>query len=186
MVLTSGGEVYTWPGPGGYSRDVEEVLQSFDIGAGALAAHLDSVFANPLVRFRLLRQDSGTLEFGFRVPLEASKFLVKANDQWRETGYAGSLAIDPAALELKSLAIDTEELPAETSMCESSTTLRYPAGGEGVLLPSTVRTRDLNRDTTETEWITTFSDCRESSEKPPERPRPHCSHQLRLSRSSSH
>ncbi|MGA7413061.1 MAG: hypothetical protein WBW33_21470 [Bryobacteraceae bacterium] len=40
------------------------------------------------------------------------------------------------------------------------------------MVPSTVRTRDLNRDTSETEWVTTFSDCREASEKVPEQSLP--------------
>jgi hypothetical protein len=35
-----------------------------------------------------------------------------------------------------------------------------------------VRSRDLNRDATETDWVTTFSDCHEASEKAPERLRP--------------
>jgi hypothetical protein len=171
VVLTSAGEIYSWTGLGGFSRDVEEVIHSGDIGTGGLGARLDAIFANPLVRFRLLGQTGKDLEFGFRVPVEASSSLVKAGVQWRKTGYGGSLAIDPASLEIKRLTIETEELPAETSMCESSTTLEYPPGSTGVLLPSTVRTRDLNRDTTETEWVTTFSDCREAPEKTPERPR---------------
>ncbi len=172
VTLTSGGEVYAWTGPGGFSRNVEEAVQSGDIGTGGLGARVDAIFANPLVRFRLLGQNGKDLEFGFRVPVEASSSLVKAGAQWHQTGYGGSLTIDSASLDLKRLTIETEELPPETSMCESSTTLEYPSGGEGVLLPSTTRTRDLERDTTETEWVTTFSDCREAPERAPERPRP--------------
>jgi hypothetical protein len=46
--------------------------------------------------------------------------------------------------------------------------MEYPTGGEGVLLPNTVRTHDLNRDTTETEWAMTFSDCGEAHEQVPD------------------
>ncbi len=172
VVLTSGGEIYSWTGPGSFSRNVEQVVQSGDIGTGALGAHLGAVFANPLVRFRLLRQNGKNLEFGFRVPAGASSYLIKAGSEWRETGYEGTLSIDPASLELKRLTIETDEQLAETSMCESSTTMDYPPGGEGLLLPSTVRTHDLHRDTSETEWVTTFSDCREASENVPEQSLP--------------
>ncbi|MGA7413062.1 MAG: hypothetical protein WBW33_21475 [Bryobacteraceae bacterium] len=132
VVLTRGGEIYSWTGPDGFSRSVEEVLQPGDIGTGALGAHLDAIFANPLVRFRLVSQNGKSLEFGFRVPAGASSYLVKAGSQWRETGYEGSLSIDPASLELKRLTIETDEQLAETSMCESSTTMDYPPGGEGL------------------------------------------------------
>ncbi len=175
--LTSEGEIYSWTGPEGFSRNVEEVVHSGDIGTGALAAHIEAVFANPLVRFRLLSQTSQNLEFGFRVPVEASHYLVKAGAGWRLTGYEGSLQIDPTSLELRQLTIDTEELPAESSMCESNTKMDYKpedqrTGGDGMLLPSTVHSRDLNRDATETaetDWVTRFSDCREASEKAPDR-----------------
>jgi hypothetical protein len=172
VVLTSGGEIYSWTGPGVFSRSVEEVLQPGDIGTGALGAHLDAIFANPLVRFRLLSHNGKNLEFGFRVPAGASSYLVKAGAQWLETGYEGSLAIEPASLELKRVTIETDEQLAETSICESSTTMDYPPGGEGLLLPSTVRNHDLNRDTSETEWVTTFSDCQEATQKALERTLP--------------
>jgi hypothetical protein len=86
--------------------------------------------------------------------------------------YDGSLAIDPASLELKQLTIQSDQLQAETGMCESSTTMEYPPGGEGVLLPSTARTHALNRDTTEADWVTTLSDCREEHEPVPARQPP--------------
>jgi hypothetical protein len=170
--LTRGGEIYSWTGPGGFSRKVEELVQSGHIGTGALGAQLNAIFANPLVRFRLLGQDGKNFEFGFRVPVEASTYVAKAGAQWREMGYEGSLVIDPASLELKRLTIKTDELQAETGMCESSTTMEYPSGAEGVLLPSTAQTHTLSRDTTETEWATTFSDCGEAHAQVPERQPP--------------
>jgi hypothetical protein len=130
VVLSTGGEIYSWTGPSGFSRNVEEVLQSGHIGTGALGAQLNAIFANPLVRFRLLGQNGKNFEFGFRVPVEASSYVVKAGTQWRETGYAGSLDIDPALLELKRLTIQSNELQLETGMCESGTTMEYPPGGE--------------------------------------------------------
>ncbi|MGD1093239.1 MAG: hypothetical protein ABSB35_14765 [Bryobacteraceae bacterium] len=172
VVMTSGREIYSWAWPGAYSRSVNDILQSGPIGTGALGSHLHEIFGNPLVRFRLLDENEKNLSFGFRVPVEASTYLIWARSQWRAAGYVGSLEIDLAAPELKQLTIESDELPPETTMCEASTTLDYPSGGAGVLLPSKARTRYLIRDTTETEWDTAFSDCRDStSEKVQEGPR---------------
>jgi hypothetical protein len=105
--VTTDGELYSWT-PGPASRNLDEVVNSGDIATGSLAAHLDAILASPLVRFRLLVQNADNLEFGFRIPIGASGYLVKAGEEWRETGYAGSLAVDPASLELKRVTIDTE------------------------------------------------------------------------------
>jgi hypothetical protein len=169
VALTNAGEIYSWTGPGGFSRNVEEIIRTGHIGTGGLEAHLGLVSSSPLVHFRLLDQNGKNLEFGFRVPVEASRYLVKAGNQWRETGYDGSLAIDPVSLELRRLTIQSEELPGDTSLCESTTTMEYPPGAEGLLLPSTARTHDVNHDTTETEWLTTFTDCHLAPEQVSER-----------------
>jgi hypothetical protein len=104
------------------------------------------------------------------VPIEASTYLIWAGSRWRETGYDGSFVIDPGSLELKRMTLGTGELSPETSAREESKILDYPSGGTGVLLPNQAEARFVLRDATETESWTTLSDCRESTEKPPERP----------------
>ena len=127
-------------------------MQSGHFGTGELGAHLTAIFENPQVRFRLLSEDGKNLEFGFRVPAQASSYLIKTGNEGHETAYDGTLTIDPASLELKRLTIDTGQLEAQSSMCESTTTLEYPEGGEGVLLPDAVNIHDFNQDTTEAAW----------------------------------
>lgn len=170
--LTTVGEIYSWTGPGGFRRKVDELVQPGNIGTGELGGHLKAIFTNPVVRFRLLGQNGKNFEFGFRVPVEASRYVVKAGTKWSEMGYDGSLMIDTESLELKRVTIETDELQAESGICESSTTLEYPPGGEGVLLPSTARTHHLNHDTTETDWDTKFSECGEAHEQVVERQPP--------------
>jgi hypothetical protein len=106
------------------------------------------------------------------VPVEASRYFIEAGGQWRKTGYQGSLTIDAKSLQPKRLTIETDQLTAESAMCSSSTTVKYPPGDEDVLVPSSVEIRDFDRDTAETEWIARFSDCHQAPEKAPER-RPH-------------
>jgi len=182
--VTRGAEIYSWTGPGSFSCNVDEVLQAGHIGTGVLGAHLGAVFGNPLVRFRFLDQKDKNLEFSFRVPVEASTYIIKADSQWGATGYDGSLAIDAGSLELKRMTIQSEELPSETSMCESSTTIDYAPRAEAVLVPSIARTHDVNRDSTEAEWITTFSDCGKPPDQAPASGLLCCSHLFRLCRSS--
>ncbi len=171
VTVTNQGEIFAWTGTRP-SFDLEQIVNASDLGTGPLAVHLDAILANPLVLFHLLGQSATNLEFGFRVPMEASSYLVKAGAQWRETGYFGSLTIDPVALELKRVTVETEQLPAETSLCESSTVMEYPTSGEGMLLPDTIRSRHLYPSGAETEWFTRFSDCRDAPEKIPDRPPP--------------
>jgi len=169
VILTAEREIYSWSGVGSFSRDVDQITQTGDTGSGELATHLSIVFGNPRIRFRLLDQNARNLEFGFRMPVEASSYFVKAGDQWRVAGYDGSLTIDAASLALRRITIQSEQLAQGTSLCEATTTMEYdPQPREtAVLLPSVARTRTLSRDTRETEWITRLSECRTTREQVP-------------------
>ena len=73
-------------------------------------------------RFRVLSKSDKALEYGFRVPIEASKYVVLARKEWRSTGYSGSFNIDPGSLAMRKFTFTTDDLLPETSMCEVSTT----------------------------------------------------------------
>jgi hypothetical protein len=165
VVLAAGHEIYSWTGPGIFSREVDEVLESGPAGTGEFGTYLADIFTNPAVQFRLLSQNENKLEYGFRVPIEASSFMTRGGTEWRKTGYAGSVIINPASLELKRLTLETGQLGPETSMCEAAGALDFPSGGAGMLLPSRSESYFVLSDTTEAERVTTFSDCQESPEK---------------------
>jgi hypothetical protein len=165
-----GREIYSWTGTAPYEHGVEDILQSGPIGAGVLAVHLLDIFSNPSVRFRLIGERLDTLEYGFRVPVEASRLVVGAHTQWLPTGYGGFIHIDKDSLDVRRFTFETDELPPETSMCEESTTLEFPgqqAASSNWFVPSKSRSHDVMRDTTETDRVVTFSDCREASGDPP-------------------
>jgi hypothetical protein len=162
VTLTQGREIYSWTEPGAFSRSVEEILQWGPIGTGAFAANLLDIFADPSVRFRILDEKEQSLEFGFRVPIEASHLIVRAGTEWRAAGYEGSLSIDPRSLELTRFTMESGELPPETTMCEVSTTNEYQGDhSAGLLLPRVSRSHHIMRDSTEAERVTTFSNCHE-------------------------
>ena len=81
-------EIYSWPGSGAVSYNVEDILNPGPIGTGAFAGYLLDIFRSPTVRFRLLEDRPDSLEYGFRVPIEASHYYVAARGQWIETAIA--------------------------------------------------------------------------------------------------
>jgi len=167
VAMTQGSEIYSWTSPVTFSYSLEQILQFGPTGTGAFAAHLIDIFSNPSVRFRTLEEGGGNIEYSFRVPIEASHLLIKAGAQWSPAGYSGSFAIDPRSLEMRRFTMESDELPPETSLCEVSTTNEYHDEKTlGLLLPSASRSRDILRDATETEIVTTFSDCREATPPP--------------------
>ncbi len=170
VAVTQGTEIYSWTRPASFSSSVEQILQFGPTGTGAFAAHLIDIFSNPSVRFRTLQAAGENLEYAFRVPIEASRLLIKAPTQWRAAGYSGSFAIDPNSLQVRRFSMESDELPPETSLCEVSTTNEYQGENTlGLLLPSVSRSHDILRDATETGQLTTFSNCSESAAPPPER-----------------
>jgi hypothetical protein len=163
VALIDGREIYSWTGPGTFSQSVEEILQFGPAGTGAFGAHLIEIFGNPSVRFRLLEETGDALEYGFRVPIEASRLVVKAGMDWRPAGYDGSFTIDRTSEEMRRFTMDSDELPPETSICEANITNEYPSPKTGsLLLPHVSRSHNILRDATETESVSTFSNCRES------------------------
>ena len=75
------------------------------------ASHLLDVLSNLAVRFQVLDERPDALEYGFRVPVEASHVVMGAGGEWLPTGYSGSLWIGRDSLDVRRLTVDTEELP---------------------------------------------------------------------------
>jgi hypothetical protein len=167
VAVIQGSEIYSWTGPASFSYSLDQILQFGPTGTGAFAAHLLDIFSNPSVRFQTLEQGGENLAYAFRVPIEASRLVIKAGTQWRPAGYSGSFDIDRSSLEMRRFTMQSDELPPETSLCEVSTTNEYQAEKTlGLLLPSVSRSHDILRDATETDSVTAFSDCRESAPPP--------------------
>jgi len=162
-------EVYSWVGPPPRWHPVAEILDPGPMLTGAFAAHLLDVFTNPSVRFRVLDEKPDALQFGFRVPVDASRFLVAAGGQWVPAGYTGSFEIDPASLSVRRFMIETGELPPETSLCEASATHQFnrPDSNGAWRLPSESRARQIVRDATATDTQIKFSNCGESAPAAP-------------------
>ena len=168
VTIVDGREIYSWTGAEPPSYSVEDILHPGPIGTGAFAGHLLDIFVNPAVQFRLLEEGSETLEYGFRVPIEGSRYSVRAGGEWVTTGYSGSFRIERGSQNIDRFTVQTNELPPETSLCETASILEFSAGTDW-LVPKTGTTHDVMRDASETDSTTTIADCREATAPMPER-----------------
>ncbi len=172
VTIAADREIYSWTGRDTPSYSVEDILHPGPIGTGAFASHLLDLFTSPDVRFRLLEEGPEALEYGFRVPVEASHYLIRAGGDWLATGYSGSFRIERGSQNISRLTVQTNELPPQTSMCEITSLLEY-TDGEPWFVPKSSTGHDVMRDGYETDSSTTISDCRHAtatSTAPPRQP----------------
>jgi hypothetical protein len=169
VAVAEGREIVSWVGAGKFdSRRFDEIVGEGPTGTGAFGGHLVDVFSNEGTHFRYLgeKQVNGksVLQYRFTVPLQASNYRIRGNGDWHLTAYDGTFAIDPQSLELDSLELRTDQLPADTGMCEASTKLEYQhirIGDGDFLLPRQSELQIVQSDARQTTNITTFSSCRE-------------------------
>jgi hypothetical protein len=143
---------------------VEDILNAGPIGTGPFAGHLTDIFVNPAVRFRLLTDTADFIRYGFRVPVEASHYLVMGDGKWQAAGYSGSVNVDRRSVAVQRLEVKTDELPPDTDICQEDTVLEFHDPGR--YLPTASREHLVMRDTTEIERAITISDCREAAARP--------------------
>jgi hypothetical protein len=101
-------EIYSWIGRAPLAHPVDDILEPGPMETGAFAAHLLDIFSNPGVRFRLLEEKRDALEYGFRVPVDASRMRVRAGAKWVLASYTGSFDIDRTSLDVRRFTIETE------------------------------------------------------------------------------
>uniref|UniRef100_Q028Q4 VWFA domain-containing protein n=1 Tax=Solibacter usitatus (strain Ellin6076) TaxID=234267 RepID=Q028Q4_SOLUE len=165
----AGREIYSWAGAGKFEEgEIDELVPEGAMGTGPYTTMLLSAFQKQSTKY--VFDGESTLdgrrlfEYSFAVSREQSGYKVKAGNGWVITGYSGSLLLDPKRGELVRLAVRTEELPAETGTCETTTTLDYgmvELSGNGYLLPKVARQRFIGREGDEAENTISFSACRD-------------------------
>jgi hypothetical protein len=112
VAVIDGGEVFSWPGASKFERYIGDVVDG-PFGTGAFGTHLMNIFDNSGTHFAYIGERTAggrrMFEYAFRVPKEASGFLVTKNRV--VTGYGGSFQVDPANSDLVQMVIETDELP---------------------------------------------------------------------------
>jgi len=110
---------------------------------GHFNGFLDLIFRSDRAGFSYSGQisDGGRnlVEYGYRVPLEASHYDVVFHGQTVKTAYEGTLVIDPHTAELVRMTLRSSHLPSESGACEITHTMnygRFRLNGSDFLLPS--------------------------------------------------
>jgi hypothetical protein len=169
VTVTQSRELHSWPGATGFdTRDVDELIRDGPVATGSFGGDLASVFDHSGVAFHYNGKRSAegrtVLEYGYRVPLEASRYQVKVAGAWRPVAYEGEFWLDPQSLDLQRLTIRVSEPPPEATFCNADTTLDYEfvhIGDSDVLLPRQSQLDVAHRSGLETHNDTTFASCRE-------------------------
>ncbi len=169
VAVTSESEMYSWVGEDRFQdRSLAEMVQGGATSTGAFASLLVSIFGTNDADFSYegdVEDHGRTLaEFGYRVPLEKSKYRIGNKSQHFFVAYGGTFLADPKANDLVRLTVHADELPPELNTCESTTTLDYGSmqlNGSEFLIPKDAHWRVSNPDGSEFDNRTVFSACHE-------------------------
>lgn len=162
-------ELHSWPGATGFdTRDVDELIRDGPVSSGSFGGHLAGIFDNPGVTFHYngekSEQGKAMLEYGYRVPLAASRMKVKVAGAWLAAAYDGEFRLDRQSLDLERLTVRIHQPPPDAAFCSAATTLEYNlvrVGDGDVLLPRHSELEIVQPAGRETHNETTFTGCRE-------------------------
>ncbi|MBZ5590629.1 MAG: hypothetical protein LAP39_00220 [Acidobacteriia bacterium] len=167
--VSRGNEIGSWAGASQFdSKSIFDLVGGGPFGTGALGTFLSDIFTGGAARFEFDGErpvDDATLyQYGFRVPLSASHYLVHAGHDWQPVAYDGMVRIDPHSFDLRHLLVHTSELPFEAETCEAATNVDYErvrmSTGD-FLLPQQSQLHIIMTANYETDTTTTYSGCRE-------------------------
>jgi hypothetical protein len=169
-VATAGEEeIHSWPGASRFdTRSIDQIVPYGPMSTGSFGGYLPDVFENPGTQLTFIGKKTygsrDVFTYFFRVPLKASHLSIKGESGWKVTGFSGSLEINAATAELARLVIDTDQLPPDTRMCGSRTTLDYHfmlIGDGEFLIPLRSEFETFQPDGSQTDSVTAFSACHE-------------------------
>ena len=169
VTVSHGRELHAWPGATRFdSRDVDELIRDGPVSTGAFGAYLASVFdrAGVETHYNGERSADGktVFEYGYHVPLAASRFEIKVAAEWRPTAYEGEFQLDPQSLDLQRLTVRAVQLPSDAAFVAAGATLDYQRvriGDSDVLLPRRSLLEIAIKSGRETRNAIAFSNCRE-------------------------
>jgi len=164
--VSAGTEIGAWAGSSAFDDGDVIKLARGPFGTGGFGTFLIDIFTAPGVPFSFqdaeLVDGARLLRYRFEVSLEASHYLVHAGKEWIYAAYDGEIWVDPATFDLRRLMVRTAALPAETNICESTTTIDYARtriGTGDFLLPQHSNLHFLMLDTTEDDVGINYSSC---------------------------
>jgi hypothetical protein len=146
VAVTDGHERFAWPGESFTERPLAEFLGPGIASTGEFSTHGITVFTDSrtsIARSPQKRVDN-RLYFTFRVPVEASRYMLFAAGHGvpMPAAYEGGFYIDQDSAQLLSLDVDVPHPPAASGLARIATAIDYSqaeVGGDRVWLPSEAR-----------------------------------------------
>ena len=126
VLLATNRELYSWAGAKKFEEgEIDGLVTQGAFGTGPFASMLLSVLEGSDARF-IFEGDTSVegrrlLQYSFSVPVDRSRYRVKAQKDWVFTGYTGTILADPTTAELVRLTVRTDELPSGTGSCDDDT-----------------------------------------------------------------
>jgi hypothetical protein len=169
VAVSGDSEMFSWAGENHFQDGtLADLVRSGATSTGTFSSFLGSIFGSDAATFTY-NGDVDTAgrvlaEFGFRVPLEKSKYLIGNKLRRSVVEYDGTFLVDPKSFDLVQLTIHADHLPADLNACESRTTLDYGSiriNNSEFPIPTNARWRVVNLDGSEFDNRTVFSACHE-------------------------
>jgi hypothetical protein len=169
VAIAGAREIYSWVGEARFDNgDLFQLIRDGAVQTGGYSDFLSSIFGHSAAEFSYLGDLKGNghalAEFEFEVQVEKSDYVFGNRHKSVTTGYAGTFVVDPQSLDLVRLVIRTNQLPAEVSSCQATTTLDYGRvrlNDSDFLLPTEARLNIVDIDGGEQENRTVFTSCRQ-------------------------
>jgi hypothetical protein len=162
-------EIHSWPGASAFDMtEIDQIVDSGPFGTGSFGGYLLDIFDNDATQFDFRGQQARggqqVLVYGYTVARSASHYEIRTYSSWATVGYSGTFEVNPESLEIERVILQARQLPAETGLCEATSTLDYQRveiGDGSFLLPRESHLHMIVRNGQESDNTTAFSNCRE-------------------------
>lgn len=169
VALVEGKELYAWPGsPKFEERELRDMVGGGAIGTGDFALHAKSIYLGDSARFTY----QGVEElrgrkvhvFHYKVPMEASRYLMRIEKAEGPVGYQGHVYNDAETLEMARIEIHIDEVPPYLPLKEGHKVIDYAPmdiGGVRHVLPTSVEMTLVDLNGGENRNRAVFSSCKQ-------------------------
>lgn len=162
-------EIFSWHGEDAFQSDeIDKVVTSGPVNSGTFFSFLSSIFLEGLAQidYRGLENDNGkhAALFGYSVPIRVSKFETRTSDGSAPMGYHGQFTVDVSSQELKTLTVETDDMPSAAHICGFRLDLQYTTvaiNGWRLQLPLRAAMDVLNPSHQRITSSTQYAQCRE-------------------------
>ena len=169
VALVEGKELYAWPGsPKFEERELRDMVGGGAIGTGDFALHAKTIYLSDTARFTY----QGTEElrgrkvhvFHYKVPMEASRYLMRIGKAEGPVGYQGHVYNDAETLEIARIEMHIDEVPPYLPLKEGHKVLDYAPmeiGGVRHVLPTSMEMTLVDLNGGENRNRAVFSGCKQ-------------------------